>query len=588
MRLTDFHDVLFVDTEFRSIPGERPNPICLCALSGITRNEYKIWLTDGAPTACPIPNDSGVLFVCYSARAELGVYLALGWALPVNVLDLHVEHLRLTNGQRWESCKLASLCRQLGFPSPANEHKEQMRRRIIDGPPFASDERENILTYCLDDARFLAAPLKALFGQADVDLAIRMRGEFMRVVARMEHHGIPIDVGSYEALRLGMPAIWQDFVVQMDKHHLYEGGSFRHNRLDQLVRSFDLPWPRTEMGNLRTDELSWAEMAALYPDLIGPYTDLRHIASWLRFGLDLRVGSDGRSRPNTMPFVQKAGRTSPSGSFIFSHPKWLRSLLKPEPSTALLYADYSQQEPALASFFSGDPGLRRCYHNPSGSFYIALMVECGMAPRVATKKSHPKVHSAGKVLLLAISYGAGPDFVARRLGLTVNEAKEMLRKLLKAFPIFFAWREDVLLKARLLREIETPDGWRQYVDSQSNPRSIYNYPMQSCGAAMTRCAAILADKAGIRVLATVHDALLCEADADDLDARSRLGEAMSAGAELLAPGFGIRHETEYVTNQSRYLPVEPAARAFWDKVMDLLAKAKASNSIDVGINTQTR
>ena len=202
---------------------------------------------------------------------------------------------------------------------------------------------------------------------------------------------------------------------------------------------------------------------------------------------------------------------------------------------------------------------------------MALMIECGVAPKEATKKTHSQVHKAGKVLLLAISYGAGPAFVAGRLGVSLWEGEDILHRLQKAFPVFFQWREEVLLKARWQKFIETPDGWRQSIDSKSNPRSIYNYPMQATGAAMTRCAAILAAKAGLRVLVTVHDALLVEADQADADARNRLQEAMAAGANLLAPDYGIRHEVESVAYPARYAPDDPPARRFWNKVMRVVA-----------------
>jgi len=97
-------------------------------------------------------------------------------------------------------------------------------------------------------------------------------------------------------------------------------------------------------------------------------------------------------------------------------------LLKPEPGTTLLYADYAQQEPGLAGFLQRGCGLRRCYHSACGSFYVALMIECRAAPENATKASHPDVHKAGKVLLLAINYGASSQFIAHKLGVGLAKA----------------------------------------------------------------------------------------------------------------------------------------------------------------------
>ena len=357
MKLSEYHQIWCVDTEYVSQTGEHPSPVCFCAVELRTGEQQVVWLEEGVPSSPPIPLGSDVLYVTYSARAELIVHLLLGWPLPVNVLDLHVEHLLQTNGQRWENCKLSTLCRQLGFPAPVEEHKEAMRDRILKGPPFTTQERKAILEYCLQDAQMLLEPTRRMFNDLDLSQAVGARGEFMQVAARADHHGIPVDSEAYEALRRHVTSVWRRFVVELDRCGLYEDGHFHHSRLDQLVTKHNLPWPRTDKGNLHTDKETWTDMAEMAPELVGPYAELRRISSWLREGLDLQVGKDGRSRPNTFPFAQKAGRTSPSGSSIFAQPKWLRGLLKPESETSLFYADYSQQEPGLAGYLSGRPGV---------------------------------------------------------------------------------------------------------------------------------------------------------------------------------------------------------------------------------------
>jgi hypothetical protein len=164
MRLVDFREIWCVDTEFIIMAGERPSPVCICAVEARSGEQRLLWFVDNALSTTPIPLGEDVLYDTYSARAEFGVHLVLGWSLPANVLDLHVEHLRLTNGRRWETCKLTSLRRQLGLSAPADDHKEMMRQRILQGPPFTDQERDQILAYCLDDARMLVEPLQLLFG----------------------------------------------------------------------------------------------------------------------------------------------------------------------------------------------------------------------------------------------------------------------------------------------------------------------------------------------------------------------------------------------------------------------------------------
>src|SRR5215813_13713431 len=93
-----FREVWFLDTEFYQPEGERPTPICLVAwehFTGVVRREWLWGVDNPAPPFQPWPD---VLAVSYSAPAEWSVYLALGWALPLRILDLYAEYRWLLSG----------------------------------------------------------------------------------------------------------------------------------------------------------------------------------------------------------------------------------------------------------------------------------------------------------------------------------------------------------------------------------------------------------------------------------------------------------------------------------------------------------
>ena len=93
-----FQEIWFLDTEFHQPDGERPSPICLVAKERYSGAIVRQWLW-GQPSSQPSFNSGpGVLIVCYSAPAEWSVYLALGWPLPVRVLDLYAEFRWLHSG----------------------------------------------------------------------------------------------------------------------------------------------------------------------------------------------------------------------------------------------------------------------------------------------------------------------------------------------------------------------------------------------------------------------------------------------------------------------------------------------------------
>jgi hypothetical protein len=63
------------------------------------RAEIRLWRSEllNLRTA-PFNVGTDAVFVAYYASAELGCFLELGWPLPVNVVDLFVEHRCETNG----------------------------------------------------------------------------------------------------------------------------------------------------------------------------------------------------------------------------------------------------------------------------------------------------------------------------------------------------------------------------------------------------------------------------------------------------------------------------------------------------------
>ena len=100
-------------------------------------------------------------------------------------------------------------------------------------------------------------------------------------------------------------------------------------------------------------------------------------------------------------------RTQPKASlWIFSPAVWLRSLIKPEPGTAVAYVDYSSMEFLIAASHSdGHSGpinnMLEMYR--TGDPYLTFAKSVGAVPSWATKKSHELVRDKYKMMLLAVA-----------------------------------------------------------------------------------------------------------------------------------------------------------------------------------------
>ena len=94
-----FREIWLVDFEFIATDGERPSPVCMVAREAKTGRLVRLWRAELAGLSAP-PFSLGpdTLYVAYYASAELGCHLALGWPIPVRILDLFTEFRCATNG----------------------------------------------------------------------------------------------------------------------------------------------------------------------------------------------------------------------------------------------------------------------------------------------------------------------------------------------------------------------------------------------------------------------------------------------------------------------------------------------------------
>jgi DNA polymerase I len=246
----------------------------------------------------------------------------------------------------------------------------------------------------------------------------------------------------------------------------------------------------------------------------------------------------------------------------------MRGLIRPPEGWGLAYIDFASQEIGIAAALSGDELMVEGYAN--GDPYLAFAKAARLAPSDATKASHKIVRDRCKAIVLGINYGMGPDALAASAGITPCEAKELLRLHRDTYGTFSKWIEQTVDSALLVGQMSTVFGWRRWVGSDPNTRSLMNFPMQANGAEMMRIAAIAATEAGIEVCAPVHDAFLIAAPLQRLDSDVALmRELMTKAGRAVTGGLDIRTDAEIVRWPDRYM--DPRGAAMWDRIMGLLS-----------------
>jgi DNA polymerase I len=168
--------------------------------------------------------------------------------------------------------------------------------------------------------------------------------EFAAVSALMEHHGVPIDMEIFP--QLADKEIWRKLRDAMlpvidAQYGVYVRDSagnwtFNIEQFTTYLSREGINWPLLASGKLDMKRKTFEEMSKAYPQL-EKLRQLRYVRDKMR-KVKLAVGTDGRNRTVLWPFKAKTSRTQPKASqWIFSPAVWLRSLIKPEPGTALAY-----------------------------------------------------------------------------------------------------------------------------------------------------------------------------------------------------------------------------------------------------------
>jgi DNA polymerase I len=579
-----FAEIWVVDFEFYPGSGKRnggrngdkSTPLCLVAFEMRSGRTVRLWQDEFGPFP-PYRLDNNALIVGFMITAEFGCHAALGWGQPARSLDPYVEFRHLTNDGRIKSGErekgfygLAGALRYFGEDGIDTAHKDEMRDRIIEGPPFNADEREAILRYCEQDVQALARLVQHIVPTITSLPHAMARCNFMWATAQQERRGIPIDP-LLQRIRARWDGMQSNMVGNINHFGIYEIADdgkphWSKARFADFVRQNKMHWPTYADGTLDERDQTFRDMEGRYPQ-IGPLRELRYSLSKLRLN-DLQVGNDGRNRTILGAYGSKTGRNQPSSSrYIFGPAKWLRFLITPPPGRVLIHRDYAQQEPQIAAVWSGDEALLAACQ--TGDVYLGIAKTLGFAPADATPETHSAVRTLFKTVVLGIQYGMGARSLAVRTGISLFEAGEILARLRAQFRKFESYADSVGDHAGLALQISTPFGWCMRCPPGTNARTIRNFPIQSTGAEILHVACVLAERRGIEIVAPVHDALMAEADADrEEEVSAALDQAMRDAAAIVLRGYELRTDFQIVRAGGRFY--DKRGEEMWNTVIGLL------------------
>lgn len=190
--------------------------------------------------------------------------------------------------------------------------------------------------------------------------------------------------------------------------------------------------------------------------------------------------------------------------------KRIRDLWIAGDGEALVVADYSQIEPRVIASFSDDPTMLNAYLTGE-DLYTVIGNSMGVD------------RPAGKVLVLSIAYGVGPENIASQIGCTIPQAESLQKRFTQRFRDVESYKRHVIREACSKTPtpyVETLLKRRRYLPDLASridglrrraERQCYNTRIQGSAAdiikvAMVRAHRMLPPEA--RMILSVHDEIV--------------------------------------------------------------------------------
>jgi DNA polymerase-1 len=378
----------------------------------------------------------------------------------------------------------------------------------------------------------------------------------VRVLARMEHLGIGVDVDVLSGL---VDSLTEE--AERERAGIIEaaGEDFNVNSTPQMrTILFDklglTPGKKTKTG-YSTDQATLEKLKGEHPiiDHLLRYREVEKLRSTYGEGLMAEVAPDGRIHATFNQTVARTGRLSSDAPNLHNIPvrsdegRRFREAFVPAPGYEFLVADYNQIELRVIAHLAEDPGLIEAFRTGQDIHATTAARIFGVEPDDVT----PAQRSKSKMVSYGLAYGMEAYGLGQRLNIPTGEAQEILDAYFLAFPSVKAFMERTVEEARERGYTETVFGRRRRIPELSSgqrnvrmagERQAMNAPIQGLAADIFKVALVRLDAdleasgLGSRLILQVHDEVILEVPPVEREQADELVlHAMSGAFDLRVP-----------------------------------------------------
>lgn len=252
------------------------------------------------------------------------------------------------------------------------------------------------------------------------------------------------------------------------------------------------------------------------------YKKIQDLSNRYLEGLAIRTLHDGKLYCTFNPYGTVSGRTSsndPNFQNIaregYAEIPGIRTLFLPTPGNVIISADLSQAELRTCAKLSGDANLLSIYRDSSRSLHKER------ASAFYGEDYTKEQYVLSKNINFGVTYGQGAAAFAQMYHMPRDEAQAYIDSWWVEFPILKEWTNELKQRAKREGFIQSPFGHKRrfHLITDENvgdvERESVNFLPQNIAAWITILALCELVRAGVRVVATVHDSIVADTPIDE-------------------------------------------------------------------------
>lgn len=377
-----------------------------------------------------------------------------------------------------------------------------------------------------------------------------------RVLAHMEHDGVPVDRAALEAFS----AMLSERIAVCERLiYGYSGEPFNIQSPRQLgvvlFEKLGLPPVKKTKSGYSTNAEVLEKLRDRHPIIqaVMDYRMLTKLQSTYAEGLQKEIAPDGRIHTTFQNTITATGRLSSTEPNLQNIPvrtelgSEIRKMFVPRPGWVLVDADYSQIELRVLAHIADDRAMQEAFRSGEDFHRLTASRVFHVPPEDVT----PLMRRQAKAVNFGIVYGISEFSLAQDIGVSRREAKEYIERYLTQYPGVRDYMKKIVETARTQGYVSTLFGRRRMIpeirSTNFNIRSgaeriALNTPVQGTAADIMKLAMVRVFRAletnGLRarLLLQVHDELIVECPPEEAGrVRAIVADEMEHAATLAVP-----------------------------------------------------